>query len=122
MIPVVNIDGYNAIGTNFLSTNKLTPIRKNRHLYLSQTTAGCDTSSIGVDLNRNYGFMFAYDNTGSSGENNVCADDYRGPYAFSEPETAAMRDFVGNWTNIKIAINFHSYGNLFISPFNFDNS
>ena len=73
-------------------------------------------------MNRNYGYMFGYDDKGSSGEQNICSDDYRGPHAFSEPETAAMRDFVGNWTNIKIAINFHCYGNLFITPFNYDNN
>ena len=71
-------------------------------------------------MNRNYGFMFGYDDKGSSGENNVCASDYRGPYAFSEPETAAMRDFIANWTNIKLAINFHAYGNLYVIPFNYD--
>jgi len=74
-----------------------------------------------VDLNRNYGFMFAYDSKGSSGEENVCASDYRGPFAFSEPETAAMRDFISNWTNIKLAINLHAYGNLYVIPFNYDN-
>jgi carboxypeptidase T len=40
---------------------------------------------IGVDLNRNYGFKFGYDDDGSS--SNPCAQDYRGAYAFSEPET-----------------------------------
>lgn len=65
--------------------------------------------------------MFAYDNKGSHGEEDVCADDYRGPSPFSEPETVAMRDFVEFWNNIKLAINFHAYGNLHITPFNFDN-
>jgi len=39
----------------------------------------------GVDLNRNYGFKFNYDEQGSSGDE--CKVDYRGTYAFSEPET-----------------------------------
>lgn len=38
--------------------------------------------------------MFAFDDKGSAGEENVCDDTYRGPYAFSEPETKAMRDFI----------------------------
>jgi hypothetical protein len=33
-----------------------------------------------------------------------------------------MKAFLEKWTNIKIALNFHAYGNLFIYPFNFDNS
>lgn len=50
----------------------------------------------------------------------MCAEDYRGPAPFSEPETAAIRDFLSSWSNIKVAINLHAYGNLFIFPFNFD--
>ena len=45
-------------------------------------------------MNRNYEFQFGFDNFGSSGENDVCAEDYRGPYPFSEPETAALRNFL----------------------------
>ena len=41
--------------------------------------------NYGVDLNRNYGYKWGYDNSGSS---NYTGDEtYRGPYAFSEPET-----------------------------------
>ena len=40
---------------------------------------------MGVDLNRNYGYKFGVTETGSSRD--PCAEDYRGPYAFSEPET-----------------------------------
>ena len=66
--------------------------------------------------------MFAYDNEGSTGEELVCDDTYRGPTPFSEPETQAIKNFISKtWTNIKVAINLHAYGNLFIHPFNFDN-
>ena len=40
---------------------------------------------IGVDLNRNYDFAFGIDEKGSSID--PCEEDYRGPYAFSEPAT-----------------------------------
>lgn len=33
-----------------------------------------------------------------------------------------MRDFVTKWTNIKIALNLHAWGNLQIIPFNYDSS
>jgi len=62
--------------------------------------------------------MFEKDQVGSS--SSVCADDYRGPYAFSEPETMAIRDFISNKTNIKLAINLFTYGNNFNQPFNYD--
>lgn len=66
----------------------------------------------GVDLNRNYNWAFAKDNEGSSGD--PCAEDYRGPHPFSEPETRAIRDFLVNHDQVKFAINFHAYGNLMI--------
>lgn len=76
--------------------------------------------SIGVDLNRNYAFKFAVDDIGSSGDANSCNFNYRGPIAFSEPETAAVKDFVEKWTSIKIALNLHGYDNTLNNPFNFD--
>ena len=43
-------------------------------------------TEVGVDLNRNFGYMF--DVKGSKGSStNPCAEDYRGEYEFSEPET-----------------------------------
>lgn len=48
--------------------------------------------SFGVDLNRNYGLAWGIDDDGSSPD--PFSDVYRGPSAFSEPETQAMRDFI----------------------------
>lgn len=73
---------------------------------------------MGVDLNRNYDFHFGENNSGSS--SNECAEDYRGTAAFSEPETLAIKSFLDQH-NIKIAFNYHSFGNVLITPFNFDN-
>jgi carboxypeptidase T len=64
--------------------------------------------------------MWGVDEMGSTGYEDVCRDDFRGPKPFSEPETQAMRDFVEQWDNIKIAINLHAYGNLLVYPFNYD--
>lgn len=72
-----------------------------------------------MDLNRNYNFHFGDNDSGSS--NNLCAEDYRGTYAFSEPESLAVKGFL-DYHNIKIAFNYHSYGNLLITPFNYDNN
>ena len=69
-------------------------------------------------MNRNYGYQFAYNNDGSGFEE--CAEDYRGPEAFSEPETAAMRDFLIDHPEVKVALNFHAYGPLLIIPYNWD--
>ena len=45
-----------------------------------------------VDLNRNFGFKWGYNNEDSSPYG--CAEEYRGKEAFSEPETRGLRDLV----------------------------
>jgi hypothetical protein len=55
------------------------------------TNQNCKEELAGVDLNRNYGFKFG---VGSSSDKECIADDYRGPKAFSEPETLAMKNFL----------------------------
>jgi carboxypeptidase T len=79
------------------------------------TCKNCDLENSGVDLNRNYGYSFA------SGDNSeeTCSETYRGPNAFSEPETRAMRDFITEHKDeIKFVMNFHAFGNLLVIPFN----
>ncbi len=56
-----------------------------------QPTPG--SSKVGTDLNRNYGYRFGCCG-GSSGKPG--AWDYRGPSAWSAPETRAMRDFIAS--------------------------
>jgi len=77
-----------------------------------------NSGSYGVDLNRNFGYMWGYDNIGSS--NTPSSETYRGPSAFSEPECQAVRDFVLT-KNIKTHINYHSYGNYIIYPWGYIN-
>jgi hypothetical protein len=71
----------------------------------------------GVDPNRNWGHMWGYDNSGSS---NYGGDEtYRGPSAFSEPCTQVVREFV-NAHDFASAITYHSYSNLYIYPYGYD--
>jgi len=74
--------------------------------------------SSGVDLNRNYGYMWAYDNIGSHGVGS--SPWYRGTEAFSEPEAQAVKEFVES-KNFLLCLNWHSYGNLIIFPWNYRN-
>jgi carboxypeptidase T len=68
---------------------------------------------VGVDLNRNYGF--GWGGPGSSGEKS--SDIYRGPEAFSEPETRAVRDFVRlHAPHTKVLLTFHTYSELILYP------
>ncbi len=108
-IPVINPDGY--VYNEITHPGGGGMHRKNRH-------PGC-TSSPGVDLNRNWGFQWGHDNVGSSPDS--CASTYRGHQSFSEPETQAVRDFVLDH-DFQTAFNYHSYGNLLIKPFGYDES
>jgi hypothetical protein len=72
--------------------------------------------TFGVDLNRNFGYNWAYDNIGSSP--NPADETYRGTSAFSEPETQALRDFVAQH-HFVAALSYHSYGDLWLFPWDY---
>lgn len=105
-VPIVNPDGYeHNRDTDSLGGGLW---RKNRR--------DNGNGTFGVDINRNYGYNWGYDNSGSSP--NGASDTYRGTGPFSEPETQVMRDFV-NSREFVIALNYHSYGNYFIKPWGY---
>jgi len=105
-VPCVNPDGYFYNQTT--NPNGGGMWRKNRRVNGGGT--------FGVDLNRNYGYNWGYDNTGSSPTSS--SDTYRGTAAFSEPETKAMRDFC-NAHQFKTSLNAHTYSNLLIYPWGY---
>ena len=121
-IPIINIDSYKYNCENYFNNHiELSNLlsRKNRNPFYEKTKtkkANCKNDDIGIDLNRNYDYFFGSDNKGSSPKE--CEEDFRGPYPFSEPETQNIKNFTENHPNIKICINFHSWGNLIITPFN----
>ncbi len=102
-VPIINPDGYAYNIQNY--PNGGGEWRKNRRVN--------DDGSHGVDVNRNYGYMWGYDNNGSSPE--PSDDTYRGPYAFSEPENMSMKEFCDQH-EFRIALNYHSYSNLLLYP------
>ncbi len=69
--------------------------------------------SWGVDLNRNWGFQWGYDNLGSSPDPN--SETYRGSGPFSEPETDALRLFMQDHPPIG-AIFYHNFSQKIIYP------
>jgi hypothetical protein len=88
--------------------------RKNR-----QPTPG--TGYTGTDLNRNYGYRWG---GGGRTSTNPAAITYRGPSAFSAPETRAMRDFlasrvVSSRQQIRTHITFHETGRLVMWPYGY---
>lgn len=54
---------------------------------------------------------------------NVCAETYTGPSAFSEPEVKALADYISaNEGYIKMFLSFHSYSQLLLYPFSYTNA
>lgn len=104
-VPVVNPDGY-------LFNQASAPQgggmwRKNR-----RNNGG----SFGVDINRNFGYKWGLDNSGSSP--NPSSETYRGTGPFSEPETTNLKVFCETH-DFKIALNYHSYSNLLLWPWGY---
>src|SRR5882672_6872973 len=88
--------------------------RKNR-----QPTPG--STAIGTDLNRNFGYRWG---GGGRTSTNPFAITYRGPRAFSAPETRNVRDFlasrvVNGRQQIRTAITFHEAGRLVMWPYGY---
>lgn len=106
VVPVVNPDGY--VFNETYNDPWGYGWRKNR-----RDNGG---GVYGVDLNRNYGYMWGYDNQGSSPD--PSDDDYRGPAPFSEPETQVMRVLCDSF-GFLYAINYHSFGNYLIFPWGY---
>ncbi|MFI5348006.1 MAG: M14 family metallopeptidase [Elusimicrobiota bacterium] len=69
-------------------------------------------SSTGVDLNRNYAWHW-----GTSGASPYPADEtYRGPSAFSEPETQAVKAFVESRANLTTLLSYHTFDEMILYP------
>ncbi|MBK6766332.1 MAG: hypothetical protein IPG71_08445 [bacterium] len=99
-VPCINVDGY--LYNQQTNPNGGGMWRKNR-----RNNGG----SYGVDLNRNWGFNWGYDNEGSSPT--PSSDVYRGTGPFSEPETSSLRDFIES-RNFTLSMNYHTYSNLIL--------
>ena len=73
--------------------------------------------SIGVDPNRNYGYMWGTLNVNTS--SHVPVDEtYVGPRAFSEPETRAVRNLVARELFGGV-LTYHSYSQLILYPWGY---
>ncbi|GAA2871707.1 carboxypeptidase T [Actinoplanes cyaneus] len=113
IVPSVNPDGseYDIASGSYRSW------RKNR-----QPNSG--STAVGTDLNRNYSYNWGCCGGSSSSKS---SETYRGPSAFSAPETKVVRDFVagrvvGGKQQIKAVMDFHSYSELVLWPFGYTTS
>ncbi len=100
-VPIVNPDGY--IYNQENDPNGGGMWRKNRR--------DNGDGSYGVDLNRNFGYEWGYDNSGSSGD--PSSETYRGEEPFSEPETQIIKDLCES-REFGFALNYHTYSDLLL--------
>ena len=94
IVPVVNPDGY------VFTWDDDRLWRKNRQ------------SEHGVDLNRNWATAWG----GPGSNDNAQSNNYRGESAFSEPETAALRDLMLAEERLVAHVDLHTYGQLVLYP------
>jgi carboxypeptidase T len=110
VIPVVNVDGFYTIYEEYMKTGELVLKRKNNDRRFEKEE--CPLATQGVDLNRNYGYLWG-------NKEGPCSEAYPGPHAFSEPETKAMRSMLYKYNDtIKMVYNFHAYGPMYVWPYN----
>ncbi|MCK5294463.1 MAG: peptidase [Arcobacteraceae bacterium] len=98
IVPCLNPDGFEYSHAHFSFW------RKNRR--------DNGDGTFGVDLNRNFSI-------GYQKSTDTASNVYSGPKPFSEPETSAMKNFVDNHSNITLALDYHSQGNVFFPAHNF---
>ncbi|XP_062551927.1 zinc carboxypeptidase-like [Armigeres subalbatus] len=105
ILPVVNPDGFHYTK----ETNRMW--RKTRYPH--------SILCYGVDMNRN--FPHHWMDGGSSA--NPCTDTYAGPEPASEIETKHLMDyFTDNKENIHFYLSFHSYSQLILLPYGYQNA
>ncbi|MQS10914.1 peptidase M14 [Streptomyces kaniharaensis] len=107
VFPLVNPDGR-------LYSQTVDPMwRKNRNP--AYAGGGSDPACIGVDLNRNYDFLFDFATAfAPTATPQVSADPcdpqvYEGPRAFSEPETRNVRWLLDRFPRTGWLVDVHSY-------------
>ncbi|MEI8114133.1 MAG: M14 family zinc carboxypeptidase [Bacteroidia bacterium] len=105
-MPVINPDGY--VFEEQLSPDGGAYWRKNRR--------DLGGGIFGVNLARNFSYMWSFDNIGSSP--NPQNDDFRGTSPFSEPESQAFKEFCVTH-HFSISNSFHTYSKLVFPPWGY---
>ncbi len=103
LVPVSNPDGFAFTWSDDRLWRKTRTINSN--------------GTIGVDINRNWGEAWGYDDDGSSPSPSSAV--YRGPTPFSEAETVALRDMMLNHPNIRTMLDIHSFTQLILWPWGY---
>jgi carboxypeptidase T len=106
VVPSVNPDG------------KEYDVATGDYRYWRKNRGKVNGTAYGIDLNRNYGYGWG----GGGASSNPGSDVYRGPSAFSEPETQAVKKFVEAQSNLTTLLSFHTFSELILYPWGHQNS
>lgn len=110
LVPTVNPDGH-------VLAEQGNDWRKNANTTLDNSPFSDGPYGPGIDLNRNYGYKW-----GGAGASARPSDPtFRGPSAFSEPETMAVRDLIKS-RKFDYLMTYHSFSNLVLWPWGFQNA
>jgi len=102
VLPIFNPDGYSYTFTNDRMWRKTRSPNK-------------DSTCIGTDPNRNWDYQW----NGEGVSNDPCNEAYLGDSAFSEIEVKTVGLYIKNYGSFKAYINFHSYSQLWMSPWGY---
>ena len=108
IVPIANPDGYE---------HSWLPPEQGGDRFWRKNRRHIEGDIYGVDMNRNWDSHWGQDDIGSSGE--TYFDTYRGSAPFSEPEVAALRDFIVAHPNVKTHIDYHIHGQLILTPYGY---
>jgi len=102
VLPVFNPDGYVYTWTD-------------NRMWRKTRSPNAGSTCIGTDPNRNWDYEW----NGPGTSPDPCSDAYLGPAAFSEIEVKTVGLYLKNLGNLKGYINFHSYSQLWMSPWGY---
>jgi carboxypeptidase T len=133
IVPIVNPDGLTySQGSSNGSFDQVRLWRKNRR---TLTFGGC-LSSVGVDLNRNYGYQWRVEpdtecadycssvrdcmRDDIGGSDDPQSEVYRGPSAESEPEVKALKNLMDDPNrHFRAQLDYHNYSQLILYPWGY---
>ncbi|MBC7545993.1 MAG: hypothetical protein H7338_24960 [Candidatus Sericytochromatia bacterium] len=105
-VPMVNPDGHARAEQGY-------SWRKNAN----STNGGANSTAFGVDLNRNYSYMWGGGGTSPSPTDQT----YKGPSALSEPETQAIDRLMASH-KFTFSVSYHSFSNEVMWPWSYSTS
>lgn len=109
VVPMCNPDGH-------ILAEQGSDWRKNTNTSFGLSNFGYGPDGPGVDINRNYGYSFDKAPAGSS--KNPEDPTFRGPTAFSEPETQAMKKLLTS-RKFMYCMSYHSFSNAILWPWSY---